>query len=66
LRLSRAPADGRFAEARRWVATYSQNDDDLLELRAALELALECDFEIDGGITVSDLFDAIIAQSKAA
>ena len=45
------------------------NADDLLELRAALELALECelgDFEIDGGITVADLIDAIIGRSQAA
>jgi len=40
------------------------NDEDLLELRAALELALEC--ELGVGITVSDLIDAIIARSKAA
>jgi len=39
------------------------NDEDL-ELRAALELALEC--ELGVGITVSDLIDAIIARSKAA
>lgn len=45
------------------------NDEDLLELRAALELALECELgeiEIDGRITVSDLIDTIIARSKAA
>jgi acyl carrier protein len=42
---------------------------DLLELRMALELALQFefgDFEIDGGITVADLIEAIIGRSKAA
>lgn len=45
------------------------NSGDLLELRMALELALQCelgDFEIDGGITVADLIEAIIGRSQAA
>jgi hypothetical protein len=44
-------------------------DGDLLELRMALELALQFefgDFEIDGGITVADLIEAIIERSQAA
>ena len=44
------------------------NSGDLLELRMALELALQCelgDFEIDGGITVADLIEAIIGRSQA-
>ena len=42
---------------------------ELMELRVALELALRCDlgdFEIDGGITVADLIEALIERSKAA
>jgi hypothetical protein len=45
------------------------NEGDLLELRMALELALQFefgDFEIDGGITVGDLIAAIIGRSQAA
>jgi hypothetical protein len=45
------------------------NGSDLEELRVALELALKCelgDFEIDGGITVSDLIEAIRLRSHAA
>lgn len=45
------------------------NESDLEELRVALELALNCelgDFEIDGGITVSDLIEAIKLRSHAA
>ena len=42
---------------------------DLLELRMALELALQFelgDFEIDGGVTVADLIEVIIGRSQAA
>jgi len=42
---------------------------DLLELRMALELALQFEFgdlEIDGGIIVEDLIEAIIGRAKAA
>jgi hypothetical protein len=45
------------------------SDGDLLELRMALELALQFeigDFEIDGGITVADLIEVIIGRAKAA
>jgi len=45
------------------------NQGDLLELRMALELALQFEFgdlEIDGGITVADLIEVIIGRAKAA
>jgi hypothetical protein len=43
------------------------DEDDLIELRAALELALKCelgDFEIDGGITVADLIERIVTHGR--
>jgi hypothetical protein len=45
------------------------SEGDLLELRMALELALQFEFgdvEIVGGITVGDLIAAIIGRSQAA